>query len=338
MRIEKNKSLKDLNSFHIDVNASMFLETDSIQELISYLSSKMIEPKDILILGGGSNVLFTKHLPMLVVKYTNSFIEILDEDKEFALLKASAGTIWNDVVNFAVERNLGGIENLIAIPGTAGAAPIQNIGAYGQEVKDSFHSLNGFNLFNYEEKEITKDECNFGYRSSIFKNELKNLFFVSDIILKLKRNPLPDLSYKPVAEEIKKQNILNPSIKNVAKIIEDIRNSKLPDPEIFGNAGSFFKNPEVTKIQFEEIKKIEPAAPCFILNDEKVKIPAAFLIESAGMKGVREGNVGTNPNQPLVIMNYGGATGDEIFKFSQQVKLKVFQKFNLLLQEEVNIL
>jgi UDP-N-acetylmuramate dehydrogenase len=337
MKIEKNKSLKNDNTFGIDVCARKYVEIYDEEELkqLLFLSELKDEPK--LVLGGGSNILFTRDYNGIVIKNSIPGIKIIFEDEKHCLIKAGAGVIWNDLVLFAVEKNLGGIENLISIPGTVGAAPVQNIGAYGEELQNTFHSLKGIFIDNVEESVFDKEECKFGYRESIFKEELKDKFIITYVILELYKNPQPVFNYGFVKNELDKMNKENYSIKDISDIIAIIRHDKLPDPTSIGNAGSFFKNPELDKDQFLELKKEHPEIPCFTTPHDKVKIPAGWLIEKCGWKGKRIKNVGVHENQALVLVNYGNATGTDILSLANEIKISVIKTFGIELTEEVNI-
>ncbi|MFZ0453136.1 MAG: UDP-N-acetylmuramate dehydrogenase, partial [Ignavibacteriaceae bacterium] len=288
--------------------------------------------------GGGSNILFTKDFEGLVIKISSNEIQIIQEDEESVFVKASAGVNWHDLVLYCAERNFGGVENLSLIPGKVGAAPIQNVGAYGQELKDSFYSLHGIFIDNLKEKTFYKDECRFAYRNSIFKKELKNQFIITDVTIRLSKHPAINISYGTVEEELKKKNLDEITIKDVSEVICEIRKSKLPDPSKIGNAGSFFKNPEISKKKFEELKIKFPGIIGYNTADDMIKIPAGWLIESAGLKEKRVGNTGTHPKQALVIVNYGNSTGEEILNFKDFIKETILERFGIELEEEVNIM
>lgn len=337
MIIKENFSLKNLNTFGIDVKAKFFasLKNEEVKDVL--LSQKF---KDIpkLILGGGSNILFTKDFNGLVIQLSSEEIKILKENSDNIFIEADAGVIWHELVLFCVNKNFGGIENLSLIPGKAGAAPIQNIGAYGQELKDTFHSLKGFFIENGEEKIFYEDECNFGYRNSIFKKQLKNKFVITSITLKLNKNPVPNISYGAVEEELKKQNLEKITIKDVSNAVCKIRMSKLPDPKEIGNAGSFFKNPEIAVEEFKNLKEKFPDITGYKTSDNLIKIPAGWLIEKSGLKGKKIGDTGTHKKQALVIVNYGNADGREIVKFKNFIKNEIFKNFGIELEEEVNVI
>jgi UDP-N-acetylmuramate dehydrogenase len=337
MKIQENFSLKNFNTLGIEVSAKYFVEVYSNDELKSTLSDPSFKEYQKLILGGGSNILFTKNFDGIIIKLNSNEISIIEESENEVVVKASAGVVWHELVLFCVERNFGGIENLSLIPGTVGAAPIQNIGAYGQEIKDTFKTLKGIFTDNLKEKTFQKEECDFGYRNSIFKSKLKNKFIITDVSLTLSKHPALNISYGSIKEELNKLGKENISVGDVSRVICDIRRSKLPDPEEIGNAGSFFKNPEVSKNKFEMLKEKYPNIVGYKLNDGKIKIPAGWLIEQSGLKGKRIGNTGTHVNQALVIVNYGNATGEEIIKFKDHVKNEIVKRFGIELEEEVNV-
>lgn len=337
MKILNNYSLKNYNTFGVNANAEFFAEVHSVTQLKELLSERNFHK--VIILGGGSNVLFTSSTIMgLLIKINIKGIEVIEENDSSVLIDASAGVIWDDLVKFCVDKNYGGIENLSLIPGSTGAAPIQNIGAYGQELKDVFESLTAVNVENLGEVVIDKKHCNFGYRNSIFKNELKDKFIITNVRLRLLKNPIINISYGSISEELTNRNIENPGIKDLRELIIKIRSSKLPDPKITGNAGSFFKNPQIAKTKFENLKYLFPDVVSFKEENELIKISAAWLIEKAGLKGIRIGEVGAHSRQPLVIVNYGNATGKEIFNFAANIKSTVTEKFGIDLETEVNII
>ncbi|AFH49044.1 UDP-N-acetylmuramate dehydrogenase [Ignavibacterium album JCM 16511] len=337
MKLFENFSLKDLNTFHIDVKAKRFILVEKIDELFDLKDSFDLPSEKILILGGGSNVLFTKDFDSTIIQLSFNQLSEINSDKNFVLLKAEAGMVWDDLVKSTVENNLGGIENLAMIPGTVGAAPIQNIGAYGQELKDTLYEVEFYDLTERKIKSFSNEQCQFGYRDSVFKKSLKNKFIITSITLRLYKNPVPVLNYGNVATELSKEGIANPTIKDVSNIIRKIRTEKLPDPQKIGNAGSFFKNPFVDEKTLLQIKNNFPDVPSF-LQENKIKIPAAWLIEKSGLKGFRKGNVGTYPKQPLVIVNYEDATGAEIIDFAKFIQKTVLETFNIELEPEVNII
>jgi UDP-N-acetylmuramate dehydrogenase len=336
--LTKNYSLKNLNSFRVEAKAKLFAEIFSEEELVELICNKKNNQEKKVILGGGSNILFTKDFNGLVIKVSISGINVIEENNQSVLIEAGAGVIWNELVKFCVEKNYGGIENLTLIPGTVGAAPIQNIGAYGQELSDTFYSLDGVDIETGDKKIFDKNECRFSYRSSIFKEELKNKFIITSIRIKLSKNQKPNTVYKTLQEYLSKKEITNTTIKDISKAVEEIRRQRLPDPAKIGNAGSFFKNPEVSKDTFNKLKSESNDVISFPTNSEKMKISAGWLIEKSGWKGKRAGDVGTAPEHALVICNFGDATGAEILEFAMRIKEEVANKFGITLEEEVHIL
>ncbi|WP_205747164.1 UDP-N-acetylmuramate dehydrogenase [Desulfopila sp. IMCC35006] len=336
--IRENFSLKKYNTFGIETSAKYFVEVHSCTELKQLLTDSFFKRKKKLILGGGSNILFTKYFDGLVIKKISNDIKIIAENEDEVVIEASAGVIWHDLVLFCVERNFGGIENLSLIPGTVGAAPIQNIGAYGQELQNVFNSLEGITLDNLEEKIFQKKDCNFGYRNSIFKSAFKNNFVITKVTLILSKNPVLNISYHDLLDPINKLDKNNLSIKDICKIVSEVRRSKLPDYKITGNAGSFFKNPAIHSDKFITLKEQYPNITGYRSCDNKVKISAAWLIEQAGLKGKKVGNTGIHVNHALVIVNYGNAKGEEIRDFQKYIKDIIATKFGIELEEEVNII
>ena len=337
MKLFENYSLKDFNTFHIDVKAEKFIEIESSAELLEFVKNFETNSKKILVLGGGSNILFTKDFDGIILYLTFKNLKQISENDESVILEADAGMIWDELVKYSVEKNLGGIENLAMIPGTVGAAPIQNIGAYGQELKDSLYEVEYLDLSDLKFKSINSERCQFGYRDSIFKRMLNKNFIITKVSFRLKKNPELILNYGNVLNELKKEGIINPTVREVSNIIRKIRTEKLPDPNQIGNAGSFFKNPFIDEVTFQKIKNEFPDVPSF-KQEGKIKIPAAWLIEKSGLKGLRKENVGTYPYQPLVIVNYGNATGKEILDFALLIRQTVKNRFNIELEPEVNII
>jgi len=338
MLIHQDYSLKRLHTFGIDVNTKLFAEIFSDDDLFEIISDKklMAEPK--FILGGGSNILFTKNFDGLVIKVSLPGIKKVGENEKSVLIEAGAGEVWDELVTFCVRNNFGGIENLTLIPGSAGAAPIQNIGAYGQELSDTIESLKGIFIEDGTVKSFSKSDCNFSYRNSIFKKELKNKFIITSLRLKLNKNPIINLTYKQVEDEIQNLKISNPTITDLSKLVAKIRKSKLPHPDEIGNAGSFFKNPVVHYQKYLELVESHPGIICYDVDKNFKKIAAGWLIENCGWKGRRIGNVGTHQKHALIIVNYGDATGDEVMDFSIRIIQAVELKFGIRLENEVNII
>ena len=336
--ILENISLKPHNTFGVEVFAKKFADISSLDQFKKLLQHENLSSEEMLILGGGSNILFTENFNGLVVKNSIGGISISEETNAHVIISAGAGVMWDDLVDFCVAKNLGGIENLKLIPGTVGAAPIQNIGAYGVELVDVFDSLTGIFTQNMEQKTFTKDECKFGYRTSIFKTDLKDKFFITGVKLKLNKKPKINLSYKALKDSIEEEGIANPTIKDISRHVKNIRESKLPNPSDIGNAGSFFKNAEVHKSKVDELIKVYPDLVFYKVDNEIMKIPSGWLIDKCGLKGLRKGNTGTHDKQALVIVNRGGATGKEIFEIAMFVKEKVKNVFGIELIPEVNII
>ena len=333
--IKQDVSLKKYNSFNIDVKAKEFVEINSKEELIHIVN--VIKNKKALFLGGGSNILFTKDFDGIVIHLNMKGIKYENSNSENTIVKANAGENWNKFVEFCLENNLGGIENLSMIPGNVGSAPVQNIGAYGVELKDVFLSCEVFNKDDLSIKEYNIKDCKFGYRSSIFK-ENKSLIILS-ITLKLKnKNHNINSSYGGIKEELIKLNIKTPNIKDISNVVCNIRKRKLPDPEEIGNAGSFFKNPVVKKEKIDWINEKFNNIPFYKIDEENYKIPAAWLIEQAGLKGKEFNGFGIHKSQPLVLINYGDAKGHDIYKLSLTIKEIIFKIFKIELETEVNII
>jgi len=328
-----NKSLKSFNSFGVESSAAKYVRIENTEQLKKILSVNKKVKK--IVLGGGSNILFTKKFNGLCVHMQNKGIEIIGETENYVIVEINSGENWHNFVLWCLEKDFGGVENLVLIPGCVGAAPIQNIGAYGVELKDVFESCTTINLETLQTKKFKIKDCEFGYRDSIFKGLLKNKIVITSIQVKLSKHSHKfNLSYASLK---KLKNIKNLSIKKIAQTIIKIRNSKLPDPKKIGNAGSFFKNPIIHKILFDKLHKTHKNIPFIKLNNGKLKIPAAWLIENTFEKGYHKGNVGIYKNQPLVIVNYGNAAGKEIINFSKDIQKKVKKKFGIELVNEVVI-
>ena len=335
MNFKFNYSLLNHNSFSIDVKAKKFIEVKSTEELKEVLSISSDENK--LIIGEGSNILFTKNFEGLVIHLNIGGIVINKIDDDYRIVTAGAGENWHDLVIYCLKNGLGGIENLSLIPGSVGAAPIQNIGAYGVELKDVFVSCEVLDKRTMELENYMLDDCSFGYRDSIFKKN-KNLIITS-LKLKLKiknHNIISD--YVDIKKELIRLNIDKPTINDISNAVCKIRKAKLPDPKIIGNAGSFFKNPIINSEKLDRLKKKYKDVPAFKLKENKYKIPAAWLIETAGFKGKNYGNFGVHQNQPLVLVNYGNAKGKDIYKLSISISKIIVKIFDIKLEAEVNII
>jgi len=333
--IQRNAELKGYNTFGISAIASGFATFSSVDELKDLLKQRT-DFNDLLILGGGSNILFTKDVDALVLRNEISGITVEEETEQHVILKAGSGVVWHDFVMHTVDRNLGGIENLSLIPGSVGASPMQNIGAYGVEIKDVFVSLEALNIETGELRTFTADECKFGYRESVFKRDLKNQFVITHVSYRLSKNPILQTSYGAIKDELAAQGN-EPSVKNISEAVIAIRNSKLPNPKELGNAGSFFKNPVVPADLATRLSDEFPGMPNYPQTDGTVKLAAGWLIEQAGWKGKRIGDCGVHAKQALVLVNYGGASGNEIFNLSSAVLKAVEDKFGVKLEREVNI-
>lgn len=334
--VKKDQSLKEYNTFQIGVKASYFCTVSSEEEL----KSVMQEYKGVsrLILGGGSNILFTRDFDGLVIKNEIKGIKEVSDDGDSVLIEAGAGEVWDDLVTYAVEKNYGGLENLTLIPGCVGASPVQNIGAYGVEIKDVFESLRGLNTETEQYESYGKNDCRFGYRDSIFKRELKNKFIITHVTYRLRKDPAVNISYDAIKAELLKKGIDKPGIKEISSIVKSIRESKLPDPRITGNAGSFFKNPEIAREEFDVLSAEYPDIPGYPAADGRIKVAAGWLIQKCGWKGKKSGNAGVYEKQALVLVNLGDASGKEIVELSEEIKKSVRDKFNINLETEVNII
>ncbi len=337
MIIKENISLKPYNTFGVDVKARYFIEIASVDQLSQALQLKGYPP--ILILSGGSNMLLTADLERLVLYLNIKGKSIVREDDDHVVLKIMAGENWHELVLWSLDRNYGGIENLSLIPGNTGTAPIQNIGAYGVEIKDVFESCEAMEIATQRLVEFDKPACNFGYRDSYFKNNGKGKFIILSVMLRLrKRDHRPNTSYGAIEEQLRSQEIEKPSIKEVSEAVIAIRRSKLPDPDELGNSGSFFKNPVLDPQQFKEFIDQHPKAPHYSLGDGTVKVPAGWLIEQTGYKGKRIGDAGVHKEQALVLVNFGNASGTEIRQLAQSIQNDVSLKFGIELVPEVNII
>lgn len=337
MNIQENISLKEYNTFGIAANAKFFVEINSVLQLQKALQLSAYPEK--FIISGGSNMLLTKDIDALVLHINIKGISVFEDDNDSVIIKVMAGENWHNLVLWTLDNDYGGIENLSLIPGNTGTAPIQNIGAYGVELKDVFISCEAMHIQTQELKEFTKEDCKFGYRDSIFKNEIKGQYIITSVKLKLTKNKHRlNTFYGAIEEELQVNQIIHPTIRNVSDAVIAIRQKKLPDPKEIGNSGSFFKNPVVSKKTFEAFKKKNPAAPFYDMGDKKYKIPAGWLIEQSGFKGKRFGDAGVHEKQALVLVNYGNATGEEILDLAYNIKKAVLNKFKISIVPEVNII
>ncbi|MBK7762814.1 MAG: UDP-N-acetylmuramate dehydrogenase [Bacteroidetes bacterium] len=336
MKIQLHISLRPYNTMHIDVNSNAFCVIHTESDLVSAIDWCYQQNMPLHILGGGSNVLFTKDVEGLLIMNKMKGIQIVSEDEHFVCVKFMSGEIWHECVMWCIEHNYGGIENLSLIPGTIGAAPIQNIGAYGVELKDVFQQLEAMELESRVKNIFTVDDCKFGYRESVFKQELSGKFCILSVTLKLSKVHTYHTTYGNIQDELNKQPTAQLSIKSISDAVIAIRQSKLPNPVQIGNAGSFFKNPLISKAHFTTLKNQYPAIPNYPDKD-KVKIPAAWLIEQCHWKGFREGDYGVHAKQALCLVNYANATGLQIYELSARIITSVQQAFNITLEREVNI-
>jgi UDP-N-acetylmuramate dehydrogenase len=337
MEILHDFSLKNYNTFGIESKAEQFVAVHSVSELKSILEQNKNQKK--FVLGGGSNMLLTKNIEALVIHIDLKGKKILKEDADYVWVESQAGENWHEFVLWAIDQNFGGVENMSLIPGNVGTTPVQNIGAYGTEMKNTFVSCEAVNIENQETRIFTKEECNFGYRESVFKNEVKDQYIIVSVVFKLtKQNHKINTSYGDIQAELAKHNVTTPTLKDVSNAVIAIRKSKLPDPAELGNSGSFFKNPILLKTDFEKIHQKFPEMRFFDISQTEVKVPAGWLIEQAGLKGKRFGDAGIHKNQALVLVNYGGATGQEILDVSKTVQDTVFNTFGIHIEAEVNII
>jgi UDP-N-acetylmuramate dehydrogenase len=337
MDIQNNFSLKNHNSFGIEAKAKQFVSVHSVLELQTVLEQHKLDNK--FILGGGSNMLLTKDIDALVIHINLKGKKIIAENEDFVWVESEAGENWHEFVLWTIDQNFGGLENMSLIPGNVGTTPVQNIGAYGTEIKDTFISCKAVSKENQETIQFTKEDCHFGYRESIFKNEAKDYYVITSVVFKLtKRNHKINTSYGDIKTELAKTNISNPTLKDVSNAVIAIRQSKLPDPKELGNSGSFFKNPILLKSDFEKIHQQFPEMKYYDISETEVKVPAGWLIEQAGFKGKRFGNAGIHKNQALVLVNYGNATGQEILNISMNIQQTILNIFGIQIEAEVNVI
>ena len=335
MKIQQNISLKNYNTFGISVNAKRFISITSVYELQQLLKTE----KNLFLLSGGSNMLLTKDIETLVVHIAIEGVSIDHEDEDAIYLTVNSGENWHEFVLWCISNNYGGLENLSLIPGNVGTSPIQNIGAYGVEVKDTITKVEGLEIETGKLVSFSNEACKFGYRNSIFKNTHKGKIILTAVGFKLtKKNHQLNTSYGAIETELASKKILKPTLKNVSDAVIAIRKSKLPDPKELGNSGSFFKNPVISKELFLEIQKENPKIPNYPISENEVKIPAGWLVEQSGFKGKRFGAAGVHEKQALVLVNYGNATGEEIHQLAKKIQTTVFKNFGIPLEIEVNVL
>lgn len=335
--LQQNVSLKPYNTFGVAVKAAFFSEVFSASDLKVLLSTPVVKEQKLLVLGGGSNILFTKDFNGLVIKVSIPGISTVTEGED-VVVTAGAGVVWNDFVDYCVSNGFAGVENLTLIPGTVGASPVQNIGAYGVELKDVFHSCMATEIDTAEERVFTVEDCKFGYRDSIFKHELKGQYIITAVKFKLSKRARLNTQYGAIQTELHNRKIDEPAIADVSRVVADIRVSKLPDPSTIGNAGSFFKNPVIEQSLFREVVAKFPDVVYYPVANDQVKLAAGWLIEQCGFKGRVVGQTGTWKNQALVLVNHGSATGQEVYSFSEEIIKAVYAKFGVKLEREVNVL
>jgi UDP-N-acetylmuramate dehydrogenase len=339
IRWEENISLRPYNTFGIDAKARFFCRLKTENDLTQLFESDFYKSNRVLWLGGGSNLLFLHDFDGLVIKNELLGIEKKDETAEKVELSVASGVVWHELVMHCVAQNWGGVENLSLIPGTVGAAPMQNIGAYGVEAREVIKNVSGFDLRSGAKMTLSNQECEFGYRESIFKHTLKEKFFISSVTLTLtKKNHHINTSYGAIQDTLTHMNVSVPTLRDVSDAVIHIRQSKLPDPLLLGNAGSFFKNPTIAQNHYDELKKTHPFMPGYISENQQVKVPAGWLIEQCGWKGKRINEAGVHAHQALVLINYGSAKGDEIFSLAREIQHDVTKKFGINLTTEVNII
>lgn len=340
IRVEQNKSLQPYNTFGIDVKAENFVEIHSIDELNELKANADLWNLPKLFVGGGSNMLLTQDQKGLIILNSLKGIQIEDESENNVVVSAYGGEVWHEFVMETISNDWGGLENLSLIPGSVGASPMQNIGAYGEEIKDRFEWLDAYHLETGEIKRFTTEECAFGYRESVFKRALKDQYFIFKVAFRLDKKDYHHLntSYGAIQSELESKGITEPTIREVSNAVIAIRQSKLPDPKKIGNSGSFFKNPVISIELFEKLKQEYPNISSYPVNDKEVKVAAGWLIDNAGWKGKTIGNYGVHKNQALVLVNYGGATGKEIYDLSTEIIDSIKNKYGIELEREVNIL
>ncbi len=337
MKIRENISLKPLNTFGMDVTARWFTALNDLSQIPELFDSAEWRDKPKFILGGGSNILFTKDVDALVIRNELGGIKIVSEDEEYVYVKSGAGVVWHEFVLDCIKNNRGGVENLSLIPGSVGAGPMQNIGAYGVEMKDVFYSLDAYHLKDGIIKTFSAEECKFGYRESIFKHEYKNQFLITSVTFRLQKKAKLNTSYGAIEKEMEIMGVKEISIAAISQAVINIRSSKLPDPKIIGNAGSFFKNPVVTAEKHAQLKKDFPEIVSYPSGND-FKLAAGWMIEKCEWKGKRFDDAGVHKNQALVLVNYGNAKGNEIYDLSTKILDSVIEKFGVQLEREVNIL
>jgi len=336
LKVYKNYSLHKHNTFKVKVTAKFYAAPETLDELITILHKYRKHDWDMLIIGEGSNILLTNNFQGLVIHPDIKGFEILDKSSDNAIIKVGAGENWDNFVVYCINNGFGGVENLSWIPGSVGACPIQNIGAYGAEVENVIESVTGILTDSLEQITLTRNKCNFGYRDSIFKQELKGRFIITNVIFKLTRNPVLNTSYGRLQNELADNNKID--LQSIRQAVIKIRKDKLPDPDKFGSAGSFFRNPVISKSKFNYLRSDYPDIPSYPVNNQEVKVAAGWLIEKAGWAGKRTGDAGVHNKQALILLNHGSATGQQIKELAVRIMISVSSKFGIDLQTEVNII
>ena len=337
MRVLRNFSLKDHNSFGINVIADKFISIKDLEDLRTILRKSYAS--ELFILGGGSNMLLTADIHKTVLHIALKGKRIISETENEVIVEAESGENWHQFVLWTISQDFGGLENLSLIPGNVGTAPIQNIGAYGVELKDTFVSCTATNVQTLEEKEFDLEDCNFDYRNSIFKNRLKGQYIITSVKFRLtKKDHILHTEYGAITAELEKEGIKSPTIQDISNAVINIRNSKLPNPKEIGNSGSFFKNPVISKEHFSKLESKYPEIPSYKISEDEIKVPAGWLIDKAGFKGYRNGDAGVHKNQALVLVNYGEASGEEILSLSKKIQFTIKDQFEIDLEAEVNII
>ncbi|GAA0873167.1 UDP-N-acetylmuramate dehydrogenase [Gangjinia marincola] len=337
MQKEFNRSLKEFNTFGIDVKAKEYISVSTADQLIKVLDTH--RPEEIFLLGGGSNMLLTNDVYKTVVHLNLKGKKVVERNDNKVIIECLAGENWHEFVLWSIDHDYGGLENLSLIPGNVGTSPIQNIGAYGVELKDVFHACEAVEIASGEIRKFSKEECEFDYRHSIFKSDLKGKFIITKVFFRLtEKNHVLNTSYGVIEDTLTKKGVVNPTIKDVSNAVIQIRQSKLPDPKHLGNSGSFFKNPVIPKETFEQLKKKHPQMPMYAVSKTMVKVPAGWLVDQCGLKGFRDGEAGVHKHQALVLVNYGNATGEDVLSLAKMVQQTVMDKFEISLEAEVNII
>jgi UDP-N-acetylmuramate dehydrogenase len=336
--LQSHYPLIDLNTFHMKVSAKWFAPFSSVEELRTLLSNKTVQEEPMLVLGGGSNILFTDDFEGVVLKNNIKGMIVTEETADHVILEVGAGEAWHELVLFSVNQGWGGLENMSLIPGSVGASPIQNIGAYGVEVKDVLHDVEAIQISTQQIKRFSNADCQFGYRDSIFKRNEKGKWIITKVGFRLTKHTVLNTSYGAINDTLVKKGIHTPTIKDISDAVIAIRQSKLPDPAKIGNCGSFFKNPEISTTQFESLKHIFPDIISYPINAQRVKVPAGWLIEKAGWKGKTFGNYGVHKDQALVLVNYSDAEGRLIKELALEISHSIWEKFGIQLEMEVNVI